>query len=186
VAAEGAGVIAPVETFQVTWELDQLLAIYERLAPAHVLEVGCWKGGTLWHWLQQPDTDVVAVDDQMRESDDWQDWALEAGSTLHQIQGDSRHPDIIEAAREHGPYDFVFIDGDHSYEAVRADVDNYGTMVADGGVLVLHDILPRPGYGVSRVWSELKSIAGIRYMEIAVNGTAPGNEGPCGIGVLWV
>ena len=151
-----------------------------------MLEVGCWKGGTLWHWLQQPDTEVTAVDDQMRESEDWQDWALEAGSTLHQIQGDSRHPDIIEAAREHGPYDFVFIDGDHSYEAVRADVDSYGVMVAPGGVLVLHDILPRPGYGVAQVWAELKAIEGVRYMEIAKNATEPGNEGPCGIGIVWV
>lgn len=185
VAGEGAGVNAPVETYQVQWELDLLVGIVSVLKPHRILEVGSYRGGTLWHWLQKADV-VVAIDDAMRNADEWHEWADAAPTELHAIQGDSRHSTIVEMARELGPYDFVFIDGDHTYEAIRSDVDSYGGMLADGGVLALHDILPRPGYGVSEVWAEIKAAPGVRYIEIAKNATEPGNEGPCGIGVLWV
>lgn len=175
-----------METFQASFELDALVAVYEELAPARVLEVGCWKGGTLWHWLQRPGVTVVAVDDQMRDSDEWEGWALDAGSTLHAIQGDSHDPAVIEAVSELGPYDFVFIDADHTYAAVKADWENYGPMVADGGALAFHDILPRAGYGVSEVWAEIKATDGSRCIEIVQNAVEPGNEARCGVGVAWL
>jgi predicted O-methyltransferase YrrM len=173
---------APV-AYQVEWEFDQLMNVLE--LPQRILEVGCYEGGTLWHWLRMAKR-VVAVDDLTRNADEWQEWADETGCDLHIKRGDSHDRTIIEDVRDLGPYDLVFIDADHTYQACRADVDHYGTMLTEGGVLVLHDILPRPNYGVSQVWAELKSIPGVRYMEIAKNDTEPGNEGPCGIGLLWV
>ena len=38
-----------------------------------------------------------------------------------------------------GECDVVFIDGDHSYEGARRDVDRFGPRVRDGGRLVMHD-----------------------------------------------
>lgn len=38
-----------------------------------------------------------------------------------------------------GEYDVVYIDGDHSYEAVRADIAAYSTRIAPGGFLAGHD-----------------------------------------------
>jgi predicted O-methyltransferase YrrM len=35
--------------------------------------------------------------------------------------------------------DFVFIDGDHSYHAVKQDIEKYGDLVRQGGFLALHD-----------------------------------------------
>jgi predicted O-methyltransferase YrrM len=43
------------------------------------------------------------------------------------------------AARRLGPIDFVFIDGDHSYEGLRADWEGWSPLVAPGGVVALHD-----------------------------------------------
>jgi hypothetical protein len=57
--------------------------------------------------------------------------------------------------------------------------------VASGGVIAFHDILPRIGYGVSDVWAEIKFTLGARTMEICQNEVMPGNEGRCGIGILW-
>jgi predicted O-methyltransferase YrrM len=38
-----------------------------------------------------------------------------------------------------GPVDFVFIDGDHSYEGIRDDWKAWSDLVAPGGVIALHD-----------------------------------------------
>jgi predicted O-methyltransferase YrrM len=174
-----------VETYQATWELDILVAIVGKLKPRRVLEVGCWKGGTLWHWLQVAEV-VVAVDDQMRNVGDWFVWAAESGAELFPVHGQSQNADTIEEVDEHGPYDFVFIDGDHTYEAVFDDWKAYGPMVAADGCIAFHDILPRPNYGVSDVWAQVKDIEGVQYIEIAQNKVEPGNEGRCGIGVAWL
>lgn len=174
-----------IETFQSPWELEHLVAAVERHAPARVLEIGVWDGGTLWHWLQIADK-VVAVDDGMRREGDWYGWAQDADTDLTLIRSYSQEPEAVERAAEHAPYDLLFIDADHSYASVRADWDNYGPMVAGGGLVVFHDILPRPGYGVSQLWGELKSAEGSRWMEICQNEVAPGNEGLCGIGLLYL
>jgi predicted O-methyltransferase YrrM len=49
-----------------------------------------------------------------------------------------------QAGREHaasgrGPVDFLFLDGDHSYEGLRADWEAWGPLVGEGGVVCLHD-----------------------------------------------
>jgi predicted O-methyltransferase YrrM len=35
--------------------------------------------------------------------------------------------------------EFIFIDGDHTYEAVRADWEAWSSLVAPGGIVALHD-----------------------------------------------
>lgn len=48
--------------------------------------------------------------------------------------------------------DFLFVDGDHSYEAVCSDLTRWGTVVRDGGLIVLDDCCDRfPG---KRRWVE--------------------------------
>jgi predicted O-methyltransferase YrrM len=49
-----------------------------------------------------------------------------------------------EAARRHAVerrelVDFVFIDGDHQYEAALGDWENWNPLVAPGGIIALHD-----------------------------------------------
>lgn len=50
--------------------------------------------------------------------------------------------------------DFLFIDGDHSYEAVSYDFYTYKDLVKKGGIIALHDIA---GYkGAIKVWNKIK------------------------------
>jgi predicted O-methyltransferase YrrM len=174
-----------IETFQNDFELQRMVEAVERRAPSRVLEIGTWDGGTLWHWLQIADW-VTVVDDAMRREDDWFRWADEADKALTTVRGISWDEDVVWLAGTHAPYDFLFIDADHSYDSVRKDWDNYSPMVAEGGLIALHDIFPRPGYGVSRLWEELISTPGCRYMEIRHNEVQPGHEGLCGIGLIYV
>lgn len=43
-----------------------------------------------------------------------------------------------------GSFDLVFIDADHSYEAVRFDILNFAPLVRPGGILCGHDYGPQP------------------------------------------
>lgn len=40
----------------------------------------------------------------------------------------------------HNKIDFLFLDGDHSYEGVKTDVDTWLPKVKSGGVVAMHDI----------------------------------------------
>jgi predicted O-methyltransferase YrrM len=42
------------------------------------------------------------------------------------------------------PFDFVFIDGDHSYEGLQADWNGWKPLVSPGGVIALHDSRTTP------------------------------------------
>ncbi len=49
---------------------------------------------------------------------------------------------IRHQAEKYAPYSFVFVDADHSKEAVRADFFGIWRFVADEGIVVLHDTNP--------------------------------------------
>jgi predicted O-methyltransferase YrrM len=59
----------------------------------------------------------------------------------------STDPELIaNPAPELAEFDLVFIDGEHTYEGVRADLDNWGRRARAGGRILMHDVIPRfPG-----------------------------------------
>jgi len=90
----------------------------------------------------------------------------EDGYDAEVYKGNSTSADAVAWAKENGPYDFVFIDGDHTYDGVLADWRNYGPL---GRWVGFHDIKEADhGYGTVQLWEELKD----KYpsMEIGVAG----------------
>ena len=55
------------------------------------------------------------------------------------IAMNSNSPQAVEAATENGPYDLVYVDASHEYEAADFDVRNYGALVKPGGFLAVDD-----------------------------------------------
>lgn len=54
--------------------------------------------------------------------------------------------------------ELLHIDGCHTYEAIRDDFYNWLPKVSDKGIILLHDIQERRhGFGVWKLWQELKS-----------------------------
>ena len=53
------------------------------------------------------------------------------------------------------PVDFIFIDGDHSWEGVEGDWNAWSPQIAPGGVVALHDSRNRDGAGSERFTNEV-------------------------------
>lgn len=49
---------------------------------------------------------------------------------------------------ENGSLDFVFIDANHEYSAIAADIDAWLPKVKKGGIIAGHDFCAWPGFGV--------------------------------------
>jgi predicted O-methyltransferase YrrM len=73
--------------------------------------------------------------------------------------------------------DFLFIDGDHSYKAVKSDFENYSKFVRKGGIVAFHDI--NLIKDVKRFWNEVKN-KGKSYRELIKDSNS------LGIGVLYL
>lgn len=136
-----------VRAYQDPYELEQLLVLFHHYAPKRILEIGSASGGTIWCWAHNsnPGTEITSV--SLFDSTDYVDprplfleWEKERQVTIRTIHGDSHHPGTIESVSVFAPYDWIFIDGDHKIDSVRADYTNYTNFAAKPAVVVLHDI----------------------------------------------
>jgi predicted O-methyltransferase YrrM len=181
---------------QRTWELMSLVAEVRRLSPKVVVEIGTHRGGSLYCWaaVAARDAHLVSIDIPndaegigSRAADEARFRGfLRPGQTLTCIRSDSHLPSTRAAlARDLGgrEIDFLWIDGDHSYEGVRADFALYAPLVRPGGLIALHDIHPNPdfpGNQVTPFWREIRG----RYLHREyVDQDHSGGRG-MGIGVL--
>lgn len=97
------------------------------------------------------------------------------------VYGDSTEQDVIATIEDLGPFDAVFIDGDHSLAGVTADWENYRHLAP---LIAFHDIdgsgMSERGTGspveVPLLWAELRG----RYETIEFIGAERG----MGIGVV--
>jgi predicted O-methyltransferase YrrM len=129
----------------------------------------------------------------------WAKWASGFGVTLKTFGGYSNDPAILAKVRvaltersrvdcsRRGSdnmqpcLDFLFLDGDHSYQAVKFDYIHYGSLVRPGGLIALHDILDRPTSQVARLWREIVQ-SGAKTREFIESPEQP----EMGIGVVFV
>jgi precorrin-6B methylase 2 len=122
----------PIEGWMVDSQLKFLSELASRPDIKTVLEMGCWKGRLTWQ-LCKTGKDIFAVDtfkgspgeislDMAKEQDIlkiFQENTKEF-KNLMTIQGDS----LKAAARfDDKGLDMVFIDGTHTYDAVKADIE---------------------------------------------------------------
>ncbi len=159
----GCGPPAPVPILQWEREFETLLEIYRRSSPAKVLEIGTYHGGTLYHWLQNaaPNTHIVSVDSYVTGVDNrhlYDEWTPPLVG-LHIVEGDTNKPSTAKRVQEYGPFDWLFIDAGHYLPEVTADWDLYSPMVAEHGVVILHDILTHaswPSIEVGKLWDRIR------------------------------
>ena len=98
---------------------------------------------------------------------------LKTFSDVTLVIGDSHDKAVVERVRNIGPFDIVFIDGDHSMTGVSKDFENYGPM---GKIVAFHDIKLET---IAPLWRKLKEER--RWMEINDSAT----DVCMGIGVVF-
>lgn len=146
-------------------EFEMLYRMVEQRQPKRILEIGSFYGGTLWNWAQLKPEALVAVDMVTEQPEhhkavlkarkQWDSWMT--GIDFLNLVGDSKDWFVHDKVRERGPYDFMFIDGDHSYEGVKQDFNIYRPMLTRGGAVAFHDTI-RHEPGVIRFAEELKDL----------------------------
>ncbi len=178
-------------------EIAGLLMLLSRHKPAFILEIGTFRGGTLFLFARVADQDatIISVDLPYGQFGggypQWRTSLYESFATrrqqIHLIRQDShaaRTLVTVESILKGRKLDFLFIDGDHAYQGVREDFNMYSPLVRDGGVIAFHDIAQHPLQTECRVnefWSEIKDQYN-RYVEIIHDKSQQG----MGIGVLYV
>jgi Methyltransferase domain len=146
----------------------QLLQVYEELlniaywirgfAPHNVLEVGT-RGSTFFLLSRLATGKKVAVD------------ICDMRAKLHHFmfghewcffQGNSQAPEMQQAVSSYcDRFDLIFIDGDHRYEGVKRDFENFRPLLSKRGVILFHDVDPdhvfkgREGGDAWRFWRDL-------------------------------
>jgi predicted O-methyltransferase YrrM len=158
---------------QVREELLGMLDRVRALNPTRICEIGASAGGTLYLLTRvaSPDALIISLDiDLPPHTRRVRARMTRDRQRLVCMEADSHDPRTREKVVEElgdEQLDFLFIDGDHSYEGVRADFELYSGLVREGGIIALHDINPDQGPTraeagpdsgqVPRFWAELKA-----------------------------
>lgn len=185
-----------VEIIQGDKEFRELLKIYEDLRPRNVLEIGCLFGGTTQHWVEKaPDGAVIITLDLLVSQADgryatqvynreyvWPTWNNGRKTTFHLLGASTYMRRDVEELLAGDKLDFLFIDGDHTYNGVKADWDTYLPLMEKGGVVAFHDIKRDTAIDqVWQLWDEIKA-AGYKTREL----TSIDNQQDWGIGVVFI
>lgn len=175
-------------------EIIALLELLKKRRPQRMLEIGTAEGGTLFLLCRVLDPNGLIVSVDLPGGwfgGGYPPWRKRLyrrfasdGQQVKLIRADSHDPRTFETVKRligDERFDFILIDGDHTYRGAKQDFEMYQRLVADDGLIAFHDIVPEPRdreCQVHRLWNELKS--GREFVEFVENWT----QDYAGIGVL--
>jgi predicted O-methyltransferase YrrM len=152
----------------------------------NIIEIGAYDGGSSFY-LSRFASKMITIDnnDPCRfDPDTFKQWGGVFQADYEYIAGDSHHPKQTELFSKH-EWDFAFIDGDHSYEGVKADFYNLLPHLKKGTPVAFHDIAisdfhHQHGCYVGEFWRDLKKEYNATKFE-----EFQSNPDWAGIGICW-
>lgn len=140
-------------------DLQEVLAVAR---PTRVLETGSYRGVSTEFWALHCER-VVSIDPSPN---------LAVRRDLHARLAHYPHVHLIEACSPWVPngnfdFDLVYLDGDHSYETVRAELETYLPLLRQGTWIGGHDYTdtPAPGDGVKAAVDLLLGVPHCRFSD---------------------
>lgn len=133
--------------------INRATEVLRRLPDGPVVgaEIGIWKGKMSSRLLQRPDLKLYMVDHWLEvagyeegifsaENQENNKRTAELATSFAKNRRVILHmPSADASERVTEPLDFVYIDGDHSYNGVYSDIENWIGKIKDGGLIGGHD-----------------------------------------------
>lgn len=179
-----------IEDSKASQDKGELRQVYDRVSliqPKIIVEIGTWRG-----YLLKTLKDLFYPDILIGIEKDPQVFDASVIDPVHVIFGDSTDADIkqeVVKALGNQSIDFLFIDGDHTYEGVKKDFEIYAPLVRPGGIIGFHDVALEGknadgheweslGLQVKKFWDEIRQ----NYRHEEFRGTGLGT----GTGILYI
>jgi cephalosporin hydroxylase len=159
-------------TKQVKPELVEYARLIEQQKPKVAVEIGTNTGGTFFLMckLSDPTATLISIDlPRGKGGGGYPDYKNNFFKSfgvglqhLNFIKQDSQDPNTFQRVNEilQGRLiDFLFIDGDHSFQGVKNDFELYSPLVNTGGIIAFHDIKDYPEdhwIKVDRYWKTIR------------------------------
>jgi predicted O-methyltransferase YrrM len=170
----------PILMGQARSEILQLAKTLQAFAPKRSLEIGTNYGGTLFLLcaLSPPGAKIISLDlpsgpfggGYPRRKIPLYRRFPRKGQRLDLLRADSHSAETKERVLEilaGERLDYLFIDGDHTYDGVQRDFQMYSPLVRSGGIVAFHDIAthaPGSDCQVAEFWNDIKN--GYEHREI--------------------
>lgn len=159
-------------------EFEDLLKDFSNLNVNSFIEIGSLYGWTLQHFIHYANegSTAISIDLPVRKfvgPDDWRVqkqennyknvwpvWAKQKKCKLYLIPDESQKAEtqqMVSDILKGNSIDFLFIDGNHTYNGVKMDFEIYSKLVRPGGIIAFHDIGENEEGGVYNLWQELKA-----------------------------
>lgn len=169
----GRGFYDKIRLAQINEELYELSLKVVEHKPKVIAEIGTWNGGTLYVWTRiNPQTKkIISIDlpdgkfgggYDAKRIKFFKEFAYDMPECkLYFIRGDSKSKITYDTLNRNlgiDKIDFLYIDGDHTYEGIKKDFEIYIKLMSPNGLIGLHDINTyKEGYGVYKFWNEVKN-----------------------------
>ena len=124
------------------------------------VEIGCYAGGSACLMLQRPNTNVISIDlgrpilkevvySNVKKLNKF-------NNSFNYLEGNSQTYEMVDRLKKlTNEIDILFIDGDHSYQAVINDFMLYEGLVKSGGFIIFDDYRDETIHGPKVVVDEI-------------------------------
>ena len=157
-----------IKPLQNRFEVRKLLEKVKEVKPRFILEIGTAKGGTLFFFTRLAHKTAIIISVDLPGGvmgGGYSTWKIplyksftSPHQSIHLLREDSHNINTLKTIKsilKGNKLDFLFIDGDHTYEGVKKDFKMYKTLVRKNGLITFHDINSET-MGVFRFWREIK------------------------------